>query len=115
MHVQPGYSGKEGVHNAPPEEVRRQGTSRSVALCSACSPTAGGNNPGYGSTSGPDSKAGSQAPMCVGLRLGGDLLHHQTSSASFCQAPFSSSRVPLCGMNDSKLRKSLDSATPKRA
>ena len=42
-----------------------RGMSRGRTLCSACSPTTGGNNSGYVSTSGPDCKTGSRAPMCA--------------------------------------------------
>jgi len=101
MHVQPGYLDKQRVHGAPPKEAYRRGTSRSVTFCSACSPTVGGNNPGYVSTSGPDSVTGLRAPVYVGLRPDDRLQRHETRFARPCHAPFSYSRVPPGGMSDS--------------
>jgi hypothetical protein len=58
MHVQTAYIDEECVHNAPPMEARRRGTSRSGNILLRVFPVAGDNNPGYVSTSGPDSKTG---------------------------------------------------------
>jgi hypothetical protein len=53
MHVQAGYLCKDGVHGALLlGTVSEDDTTETI--CSACSPMVGGNNTGYGSTSGPD-------------------------------------------------------------
>src|SRR5262249_60174889 len=92
--VQPGSSSKHGVPGDPLREARRWGTSRSVTLCSACSPTAGGNNPGYEATSRPDLATGLPAPVWIGLRPNGGLPRHETITATRDHTPFSSSWVP---------------------
>jgi hypothetical protein len=53
MHVKSGYLVEDGIHGSllgrpVPEDVAGE------TFCSACSPTIGGNNTGYGATSGPD-------------------------------------------------------------
>src|SRR5262249_26599521 len=85
--VQPGSSSKHGVPGDPLREARRWGTSRSVTLCSACSPTAGGNNPGYEATSRPHLATGLPAPVWIGLRPNGGLPRHESIPATTGHAP----------------------------
>jgi hypothetical protein len=59
MHVESGYLGKDGVHGALLRRLASEDVARET-FCSACSPTVGGNNTGYGATSGPDYIAGSK-------------------------------------------------------
>jgi hypothetical protein len=51
MHVRPGYPGQRGVQGAPPKEAPEDAQGRDHLP--GVLPTARGNHPGYGSTSGP--------------------------------------------------------------